>query len=164
MARDIPWLREECGIILVEAAMGLGGRVAYQECAKAIIEKLAAFKLVYTPEGVATWLTVQLSYDSVLPDSIWHSKDPLSKRERIRLAKALRENYHEGPHNAKDETVKSGGSSPNPSFAWTLVLKEALRRDTISRQKQGDASRSEFAQFWIDIVDSTEQDQSCCIR
>lgn len=154
MARDIPWLREECGMVLVEAVKSLQGQSLYQDCAKATIDRLSTFKLTHTSEGVAIWLTVQADYEAVLPDNVWHGKDPLSRKERSRLAKALRENYHEGTENSNDGAIKSAAASPNPSFAWNLVLSESLRRDTRSKPSKDDTSKGEFAQFWIDIVDS----------
>lgn len=147
MARDIPWLREECGMVLVEAVKSLQGQAQYQECAKEVIDRLVAFKLVSTPEGVAIWLTVQENYETVLPEGIWHGKDPLSKKERARLAKALKENYQGAAENGGDEAIKSAAANPNPTFTWNLVLSEALRRDK-------DGSKAEFPHFWIDIVDS----------
>lgn len=149
MARDVPWLREECGMVLVEAAKSLQGRSQYQECAKEMVERLNAFKLVSTPEGVAVWLTVRERFENTLPEGIWHSKDPLSKKERTRLAKILKENYQGAQEDGSSDAIKSGTTSPNPTFAWNLVLSEILRRDESSKQK------SEFPQLWIDIVDST---------
>jgi DNA polymerase phi len=151
MARDVPWLREECGMVLVEAVKSLQGQDQYQECAKAVIGRLTAFKLASTPEGVAIWLTVQQSFEDVLPEGIWHGKDPLAKKERTRLAKILKENYQGAQEDGTSDAVKSGTASPNPTFAWELVLSEMLRRDD---EKSGDDVKLEFPQFWIDIVDS----------
>lgn len=153
MARDVPWLREECGMILVDAVRSLQGQARYQECANQVISRLNAFKLVSTPEGVAIWLTVRESFKDVLPERIWHSKDPLARKERSRLAKLLKENYQSTPDEGEGAAVKSGTASPNPSFAWNLVLSEVLRRDEqIENDKT--SQKSEFQQLWIDIVDS----------
>jgi DNA polymerase phi len=154
MARDIPWLREECGMVLVEAAKSLQGRQEYEECAKEMVGRLNAFKLTSTPEAVAIWLTVQVNYEHVLPDGVWHSKDPLSKKERLRLAKILKENYQGAREDGVGEVVKSGVASPNPTFAWNLVLSEILRRDDQNRSEKQESSKTEFPQFWIDTVDS----------
>lgn len=154
MARDVPWLREECGMVLIEAAKSLRGESRYQECAKEMISRLNAFKLVSTPEGIAIWLTVRADYGKVLPEGVWHSKDPLSKKERTRLAKILKENYQGVQADGSNDTVKTAAASPNPTFAWNLVLAEILQRDEAARSDGKDSTKAEFPQFWIDIVDS----------
>jgi len=154
MARDVPWLREECGMVLVEAAKSLRGRKEYEECAKEMIGRLSAFKLTSIPEAVAIWLTVQVDYGNVLPDGVWHSKNPLSKKERPRLAKILKENYQGAQEDGSGEPVKSGVASPNPTFAWNLVLSEILRRDGQITGAKQESSKAEFPQFWMDTVDS----------
>ncbi|KAF2853792.1 hypothetical protein T440DRAFT_487096 [Plenodomus tracheiphilus IPT5] len=154
MARDIPWLREECGMVLVEAVRSLKAQAQYRVCAEEVLSRLSAFKLMSTPEGVAIWLTVQASYEEALPQGIWHEKDPLSKKERSRLAKILKENFQHETEKGVTETTKSASASasPNPSFTWDLVLSEMLRRDEESRSEAKE--KTEFSQFWIDIVDS----------
>ncbi|KAL6710541.1 ubiquitin C-terminal hydrolase Ubp14 [Coniothyrium glycines] len=152
MARDIPWLREECGMVLVEAVKSLKAQEQYRDCAKEIIARLSAFGLVSTPEGVAVWLTVQSSFEQVLPEGIWHEKDPLSRKERTRLAKILKENFATNSESGSSETTKSAAASPNPTFTWNIVLAEVLRRDTES--KSSDKIKAEFPQFWIDTVDN----------
>jgi hypothetical protein len=155
MARDVPWLREECGMVLVDAAKSLQGKKQYEECAKELISRLSAFKLVSTPEGVAIWLTVQAHFENVLPEGVWHSKDPLSKKERTRLARILKENYQGGQEVAGGDNLKTAAASPNPTFAWNLVLSEILRKDVHAKSKSKDSAKIEFPQFWIDVVDST---------
>ncbi|CAA9957360.1 dna polymerase protein [Pyrenophora teres f. maculata] len=151
MARDIPWLREECGMVLVEAVRSLKGLPQYQKCAEEVLGRLIAFKLVSTPEGVAVWLTVQASYPDSLPEGVWHRKDPLAKKERSRLAKILKEDFNKGEsEDSKDEATKTGTTNPNPSFTWDLVFSEILRRD---EENKDDSKKAEFPQFWIDTVD-----------
>jgi DNA polymerase phi len=152
MARDVPWLREECGMVLVEAVRSLKGHSQYQECAEEVLSRLTTFKLVSTPEGVAIWLTIQTSYPKVLPEGTWHGKDPLSKKERPRLAKILKGNFTGESENGTEEATKSGTTNPNPSFTWDLAFLEMLHRDG---QSNGDAkNKPDFPQFWIDTVDS----------
>ncbi|KAL5120769.1 DNA-directed DNA polymerase [Pleosporales sp. CAS-2024a] len=154
MARDVPWLREECGMVLVEAIKSLQGQQEYEECAKEVISRLNAFKLTSTPEAVAIWLAVQVGFAQILPDGIWHDKDPLSKKERARLAKILKENYQDAKEVGSGGAVKTSAASPNPHFAWNLVISEILRRDEQNRSEDAESSKTEFAQFWIDTVDS----------
>ncbi|KAF2134505.1 hypothetical protein P153DRAFT_391844 [Dothidotthia symphoricarpi CBS 119687] len=154
MARDVPWLREECGMILVEAVKSLKAQPQYEKCAQEMVERLSTFKLVSTPEGVAVWLTVQASYENALLEGVWHQKDPLDKKERTRLAKTLKENFRGESANGKDDDVKSGAANPNPTFAWDLVLSEMLRRDELIRAKGKETPKMDFPQFWLDTVDN----------
>ncbi|KAI4694578.1 hypothetical protein J4E81_006176 [Alternaria sp. BMP 2799] len=154
MARDIPWLREECGMVLVEAVRSLKGQSQYQKCVEEILERLNTFKLVSTPEGVAVWLTVQASYPATLPASVWHDKDPLARKERSRLAKILKEDFNKNDsEDGEEKAIKTGTTNSNPSFTWDLVFAEILRRDEQSKSSSKD--KTEFPQFWIDTVDSS---------
>lgn len=154
MARDIPWLREECGMVLVEAAKSLQGQAQYENCAKEMISRLGTFKLVSTPEGVAIWLTVQSSYGQVLPEGIWHAKDPLSKQERTRLARILKESYQGVQEDGSSDAVKTAAANPNPTFVWNMVLNEILSRDKQSGLGKQESPKVTFPQFWLDTVDS----------
>jgi hypothetical protein len=140
-------------LVLVEAVKSLKAQPQLQQCAEEAIKRLTPFKLVSTPQGVAVWLTVRASYETVLPDGVWHQKDPLSKKERSRLAKLMKEDFHVDSENAKDETIKSAAANPNPTFAWGLVFSEVLRRDE-SKGRSEDSVKAEFPQLWIDIVDN----------
>lgn len=152
MARDIPWLREECGMVLVEAVRSLKGQSQYQKCVEELLERLNSFQLILTPEGVAVWLTVKESYPEALSEGVWHTKDPLSKKERSRLAKILKEDFNKTESEAgKKETTKTGTTNPNPSFTWDLAFAEMLRRDEAA--KEDAQNKPEFPQFWIDTVD-----------
>ncbi|KAF1930381.1 uncharacterized protein M421DRAFT_418700 [Didymella exigua CBS 183.55] len=154
MARDVPWLREECGMVLVEAVKSLKAQTQLEQCADEAIARLTPFKLVSTPQGVAVWLTVRASYEKVLPEGVWHQKDPLSRKERPRLAKLMKEDFHVDAETAKDEAIKSAAASPNPTFAWNLVFGETLRRDEEKKGSAKEPPKPEFPQLWIDIVDN----------
>ncbi|KAF2031109.1 hypothetical protein EK21DRAFT_64168 [Setomelanomma holmii] len=154
MARDVPWLREECGMVLVEAAKSLQGQAKHQACAKAMIGRLGDVKLVSTPEGVAIWLTVKADYEDVLPEGVWHGKDPLSRKDRSRLAKILKENYQGRSENGDSENIKTAAASPNPTFAWNLVIGEILQRDAHDKSARKDATKADFHGFWLDVVDN----------
>ncbi|KAF2204935.1 hypothetical protein GQ43DRAFT_453433 [Delitschia confertaspora ATCC 74209] len=154
MARDIPWLREECGLILYDLVKNLGPE-SPPECLGGLIERLVSSKLVNTPEGVAVWLAIRTHFlDKPLPLGIWHDKDPLSKKERTRLARILKEDFRNAPEEGNAETIKSAAANPNPIFAWDVVLSEILKRDGETGDEKSLLKKSEFAQFWIDTVDS----------
>jgi DNA polymerase phi len=156
MARDVPWLREECGLVLVETIKNADSKLEFQKCAQGLIQRLVANQLVNTPEGVAIWLTVQANYASVLPEDVWHKKDPLAKKERVRLAKIMKEDFRTAADNGKEagDNIKSAAINPNPIFAWSVVLSEMLQRDEKVKDEGKEAAKAEFPQFWIDTVDS----------
>jgi DNA polymerase phi len=154
MARDVPWLREECGLVLVETIKSSESKPEFQKCAQELIQRLVANQLVNTPEGVAIWLTVQPKYASILPEDVWHKKDPLAKKERTRLAKIMKEDFRTVADNGKEDNIKSAAANPNPIFAWSVVLSEMLQRDERLKDEGKDSVKAEFPQFWIDTVDS----------
>jgi DNA polymerase phi len=154
MARDVPWLREECGLVLVETIKSSESKPEFQKCAQELIQRLVANQLVNTPEGVAIWLTVQPKYASILPVDVWHKKDPLAKKERTRLAKIMKEDFRTEADNGKEDNIKSAAANPNPIFAWSVVLSEMLQRDERLKDEGKDSVKAEFPQFWIDTVDS----------
>ncbi|KAF2115511.1 DNA polymerase phi-domain-containing protein [Lophiotrema nucula] len=154
LARDVPWLREECGLIICEAASGLDERPESEECAQAMIERLSTFKLTKMPEGVALWLTVKSKNSKILPEQPWHKKDPLARKHRGELARILKESFHNTPDAQDQGGVKSAAARSNPPFTWDVVLSEILARDERSRKQQDNLAKLEFPQFWVDIVDS----------
>jgi DNA polymerase phi len=158
MARDVPWLREECGLILVEAVSTLGAEVELVPYAQGLVQRLVATNLVNTPEGVAVWLALRTNHETILPAKVWHGNDPLASKERARLAKILKEDFSTSSKDEKNEDIKSAAASHNPSFAWELLISKTLESDN-AREDRTDADKSEFAQFWLDTVDS----MSVCI-
>src|SRR5262249_32710078 len=120
LARDVPWIRQECGMMLYDFIQNLEpseeGTAIY---ADAILEELVAGGLAKTPEGVAIWLAVRSKDLKVsFPAHIWHKNDPLCPKERKALAVALKEK-NQGFDNDADPThlVKSGSWQANVSFA-----------------------------------------------
>ena len=152
MARDIPWLREECGLILYELASDPKSPVQVLE---GMLERLSASKLLNTPEGVAVWLAIRANFPgTILPPGVWQDKDPLSRKERGRLAKILKEDFRSTSEDGTTDSIKTAAANPNPIFAWDVVLNEILSRDAAQKLEKKDHSKSEFVQFWIDAVDS----------
>ncbi|KAF2688077.1 hypothetical protein K458DRAFT_440797 [Lentithecium fluviatile CBS 122367] len=153
MARDVPWLREECGLVLVEAVSSLGAESQLGPFAQALVQRLVSTNLANTPEGVAIWLALRANHDSALPAKVWHGNDPLAKRERARLAKILKEDFRTSSKDGKNDDIKSAAASHNPSFAWDLLISKVLEMDK-AKGDRTDAEKSEFAQFWLDTVDA----------
>lgn len=154
MARDVPWLREECGMILVQAVQTLDSNPDFEPCAQELVRRLVSFNLVNTPEGVAIWLALKdAAYDKVLPEKIWHDNDPLAKKERVRLAKVLKENYRDSSEDGKSNEVKPAASHHNPSFVWDLILNKFVQLDNKAKGDRVDSEKSEFARFWLESVD-----------
>jgi len=160
MARDIPWLREDCGKILYELASSLESPVPVID---GILDRLKASNLLNTPEGVAIWLMIRTNFPSAaLPPNVWHDNDPLSKKERTRLAKILKEDFRGSSTDGASGSIKTAATNPNPIFAWDVVLKEMLGREEAQKTRKKDDSKAEFAQFWIDVVDSRFLVLDCC--
>jgi DNA polymerase phi len=154
LARDIPWLREECGLVLVEVVKSVATHCASEECVRQLVQRLVDHKLTNTPEGVAIWLTARALHPESLPSGIWHANDPLHKKERARLAKILKEDFRDTSENGSEQKIKSAAANPNPIFAWDLVISDVLQRDGNSQEDRKDSDKAEFPQFWIDAVDS----------
>jgi DNA polymerase phi len=158
MACDVPWLREECGLILVEAVSSLGAEAGLESYAQELVQRLVSTSLANTPEGVAVWLALRMNHETILPAKIWHNNDPLAKKERARLAKILKEDFRTSPKDGKTEDIKSAAASHNPSFAWDLLISKVLEMDK-AKGDRTDPDKSEFAQFWLDTVDG----MSACV-
>jgi hypothetical protein len=155
MARDTPWLREECGLILYEAVPSLAQRTEGKESVEEIVYRLSSFQLVNTPEGVAIWLAVRSTFPKIiLPAEVWHDNDPLAKKNRSKLAKVLKEDFGSASKNGNGELIKNAAANPNPIFAWDVVLSEMLQRESKGDHEKKSSRKTDFAQFWIDIVDS----------
>jgi DNA polymerase phi len=152
MARDVPWLREECGLILVEAVATLGTEAQLEPYAQGLVQRLVSTNLANTPEGVAVWLVLRTNHETILPSKIWHNNDPLAKKERARLAKILKEDFSTLRKDSKNEDIKSAAASHNPSFAWEILISKVLEKDG-AKGDRIDVDKSEFAQFWLDTVD-----------
>ncbi|KAF2808043.1 uncharacterized protein BDZ99DRAFT_536019 [Mytilinidion resinicola] len=147
LARDKPWLREECGSVLCGTVRNLQSIKGNTKHIEEIIGRLSTYNLAKTPEGIAIWLvTRSLFSQDVLPEDIWRKKDPLCTKERRVLANVLKENFvnvSDSKPKSDSKNVKGGSAHSRPSFAWHFVLQEMLGRE----------SKSDFAKFWIDVVD-----------
>lgn len=154
LARDVPWLREECCSMLCEfinAQDATGSKYVDD-----ILPKIVDHGLAKTPGGVAIWLSIKSKFPNSSPAlsvDVWKKDDPLSTKERSNLAKVMCESVTHEPEDNKSKKPKSGTWQPRPSFAWNIVLHEALKRES---------KPSRFRQFWIEVVDSTFESRKIC--
>lgn len=123
--------------------------------ARILVDKMIAYGLAKSPEGVALWLGIQTTFPSIaLPPSVWQQENPLHRKEKTTLAKVLKEASTAGPPQAEaDPTItKKTTWSSNLHFAWDIVLASLLQQDDAN---QGSWVNSiSFADFWIEVVDS----------
>ncbi|KAE9972881.1 hypothetical protein BLS_003830 [Venturia inaequalis] len=144
LARDTPWLREECCSMLCEFINDQDptGTKYIDD----IIPKIVSHDLAKTPGGVAIWLCLKSRFpNSSLPENVWKKDDPLCTKERSNLAKVMSESVSHEPDDNKAKKAKSATWQPRPSFAWNIVLQQALQRES---------KPSKFRQFWIEVVDN----------
>lgn len=115
-----------------------------------LITKLHNYKLLKTPEGVAIWLTTsKLFPEASLPQGVWNHNDPLSGKERVAVAKVLRDNNTDEDSGS---SKSSGAAQTSPSFAWQVVFGELYERHKPS--KKAEEKVSDFEKFWVEAVDS----------
>jgi len=153
MARDTPWLREECALVLVQTIETLPTEAKLEPCVRALSERLVSYKLANTPEGIAIWLALQEQHASTLPANVWHDNDPLSMKNRPKLAKVLKGDIQSSLGSDESNAVKSAATNANPQFAWNTLLSKVLQMDSESATARTDASKSQFGQLWLSIVD-----------
>jgi DNA polymerase phi len=161
IAQNIPWLREECGMMLCDFVKTLAASKSEPDSyVSKMLESLDSHELSKTPEGIAIWITIKSRFsDLELPQKIWKKNDPLCTKERSAFVKAMTESVAQEPvdpesngkgtngKNKKSQApkVKTGTWQPKPNFAWDLVLQEAIK--TFPKA-------SKFQQFWLELVDS----------
>ncbi|KAI5274291.1 hypothetical protein E4T47_02747 [Aureobasidium subglaciale] len=151
LATETTWLRRECGVTLYETLATLTQvKDIDLEYVSLLVQRLEPFKLSKTPEGLAIWLTTSTLFpDAKTPKGVWDHNDPLSSKERVTVARILRDNgsqAEEGP--AGNST---GAAQSPPSFAWAIVLSHLYRRHKPS--KKSDEKVSDFEKFWLEAVD-----------
>lgn len=158
-----PWLRQECGWILLTRIASPDGTVP-ELFAIDTIEQLAAHKLIRTPEGVAIWLTTaRLFPHAQLPKSVWPHGDPLARKDVNVLANLLKDARAQSEQTDGElELEGSARWSANLHFAWDVVLSE-LFGETANQetaQKGGHTNpkdkRVPFELFWKTVVDGEQ--------
>jgi len=138
-----PWIREECGWIMVEA---LGWM--QQKQAEATLEKLYEAGLASSPEGVGIWITAKTRFPEIkFPKKPWGKNgNPLDHLKE--LAKALKESSSNDDAEKGQQAKQTGNWNPRLHFVWNIVLAqyaEATKSKT----------ESDFGNFWKVAVDGS---------
>ncbi|KAF2455337.1 DNA polymerase phi-domain-containing protein [Lineolata rhizophorae] len=156
LARQTPWLRVECGMVLYETVAELAkkpaGRVPFAESMIKILNERGLSK---TAEGVAVWIAAKKAFpDAHFPKHVWHKRDPLCSNEWQQLATVMRGDFSKfGGEDSKELRVKGGSSEPFLPFSYVAVVNSMLER-CLCEPKEGSKATSTFSKFWVDIVDN----------
>jgi DNA polymerase phi len=157
LANNVPWLRQECGLLLCDAVKGLSAEIINStRFLEPVLDKLAVHKLVRTPEGVAVWLTVRSSFPEFdeYPMKVWKNNNPLHPLERASLAKVMRENYVQDEGEDKNANAKNTGSwQQSLHFAWIVVFDKAIEYAE-KEDPSGEPNEDTFKDIWIELADS----------
>ena len=119
--------------------------------------------LARTPEGLAIWLAARSKFPAVnLPSKVWHSEDPLHRKNKHRLAGVLRETSAVIPKNTAPNGVMKhkGVWNTKLHFAWDVVMNEVLAEEegrVVATEKA--SKRLNFQGLWLEAVDG----RSCSV-
>ena len=142
LAKKKPWIREECGWVIVEALAQMDKKQA-----EYTVYTLQEDGLALSPEGVGIWLTARKSFpDMRFPNKPWgQSGNPLEHLQP--LAKALKES---SSNDSSSKQVKQTGNwNAQLHFVWNIVLAEyahTLESMTLDSTKN-------FEHFWKVTID-----------
>lgn len=144
LSKKKPWIREECGWVIVEALAQMS-----QSQAEHTLESLYDAGLALSPEGVGIWLTAKNRFpDMKFPTNPWgQSGDPLEHLKS--LAKALKESSNDEDSDKTKQAKQTGNWNPQLHFVWKVVL--AQYAAAAKEKKHG--IKSEFENFWKVAVD-----------
>lgn len=153
VAKKKPWLREECGWILYGAVQLLDRQNCDPNYARLMIDRLCSNGLAKTPEGLSLWLSIKSSFPTVnLPKGIWRQEDPLDIKERLALAKVLKEaSEPTESRNGAEGNHQKGMWNSKLHFAWDIILAHFFERQY--RDPSKPSKRLNFHNFWVDVVD-----------
>jgi DNA polymerase phi len=148
LSKKKPWIREECGWVIVEALAQMN-----QSQAEVTLNRLYNSGLAVSPEGVGIWLTAKNSFPQMdVPSKPWGpSGNPLDRLQN--LAKALKESSSGDEGSTKIQQAKQTGNwNPQLHFVWDIVLAQfskALKSKTAG-------IKSDFENFWKVAVDGRQ--------
>lgn len=144
LAKKKPWIREECGWVIVEALAQMN-----EAQVKSTLERLVEDGLAMSPEGVGIWITAKKQFPEMkFPAKPWgKTGNPLDNLQS--LAKALKESSLGEDTTPNKQLAKSGSWNPQLHFVWTLVLSEYA---TAVKGKSSGV-KTDFEHFWKVAVD-----------
>jgi DNA polymerase phi len=144
LAKKKPWIREECGWVIVEALAQMN-----QTQAEHTLESLQDSGLALSPEGVGIWISAKnLFPDMKFPSKPWgQSGNPLEHLKS--LAKALKESSGEDESEKTKQAKQTGNWNPQLHFVWKVVLAQYA----IAAKEKKHGVKSEFENFWKVTVD-----------
>ncbi|KAL9013896.1 MAG: hypothetical protein Q9173_001443 [Seirophora scorigena] len=151
IAKQKPWLREECGWILFGACQTLKKGDHDQSFIQALLDKLCHCGMAETPEGVAIWLNIRAGLPEIqFPDGIWRHGNPLHRKEKSRLAEILKEaSIGRQSDETTPQIAQKGNWTSRIHFAWIVVLDE-LAGNVASGKKSKNVG---FEEFWREAID-----------
>jgi DNA polymerase phi len=144
LAKKKPWIREECGWVVVEALAQMN-----QGQAESTLEQLQNVGLAQSPEGVGIWLTARNRFpDMTLPNKPWgQGGNPLEHLKS--LAKALKESSLNEDGEKTQQAKQTGNWNAQLHWVWNVVL--ANYDAAVKLKTHG--IKSEFENFWKVAVD-----------
>lgn len=144
LARKKPWMREECGFIIVEAFEQMD-----QLQVEGTLEILEKAGLAFSPEGVGIWLTARKKFpEMAFPSKPWgRSGNPL--KHLSALAKVLKESSSTAGKENGEMAQQTGNWHPQLHFVWDRVLETCLDDNT----ERSTTVETEFKDFWKVVVD-----------
>ncbi len=145
LSKKKPWIREECGWVIVEALSQMDQKQAEQT-----LNELYEAGLALSSEGVGIWLTARNRFPNMkFPTKPWgQSGNPLEHLKS--LAKALKESSSNDDGASKTQQAKQTGTwNPQLHFVWNIVLSEYAA----ALKSKKDGIKSEFDNFWKITVD-----------
>lgn len=162
LANKKPWLREECGYIIFIAIRDIGARNRGTKYIDSALTALCENNLAKTPEGIAIWLAamdLSCSPPIAFPSNIWSYDNPLNSREKVALAKIMKESSGRDASNSEEAKVKSSGVwNPKLPFAWDPILTKLYttpveKAQSVGKGKKDKTAQLSFLEFWTEVVD-----------
>lgn len=142
LAGKKPWIREECGWVVVEALE----QMDVKDAEKTIV-RLCDAGLALSPEGLGIWIMARKRFpDMKVPSKPWGSSgSPLQHLKT--LGKALKESSSK---DEKDNQAKQTGNwNPQLHWVWGVVAEQYTEGARNGREDNA----GEFRDFWKVAVD-----------
>jgi DNA polymerase phi len=155
LAKKKPWMREECGFVIVEALEQM-----QQQQAEEMVRRIQEAGLAASPEGVGIWLTARRKFSGMkFPSKPWgRNGNPLEHLSA--LAKALKESSSATDKDNGEGAQQTGSWHHQLHFAWDIVLHECVGSTMAGLH---DSPAAHFADFWKVAIDGMSSDISLIV-